>query len=217
MAVPVKKKYPLNPTLRWTDSDGRLTAEGFRIIRAIGEIIETITIEDGEVTAEKINVVNLEAISAVLGNVIIDGDLIVNGTITTPKYNDGSISASIVATSVGPVSLGGSFATIQTAVVTTDDGAVLLNSTANIWSSNAAPFDAYCEMRLLRNGSTVHTWIGGHIWASSGDTNKRFSRTYNYRDSSPGVGSVSYELQARVSNGSGAAYDISLVATNLKK
>lgn len=134
MASVTKRKYPLNPTLRWTNENGRLTAEGFRIIRAIADVIENVSIVDGEiteqmladlavtadkigtgavvaakiaagsVTAAKISVSSLEAVSATLGNVIIDGDLVVNGTITTSKVELGGITE--VTTATQPVAVG---------------------------------------------------------------------------------------------------------------
>lgn len=111
MVEVTKKKYPLNPTLRWTTQDGRLTTEGFRIMRAVSDVLETVSIEDGEVTTDmiaagaitagKITVTSLDEISTFLGDVAIDGDLIVGGTITTSKLEDNAVTATATNTVSG--------------------------------------------------------------------------------------------------------------------
>lgn len=184
-----KTKYPLNPTLKWTDSEGRLTSEAFRIIRAIGELINNITIEDGEVTADKISVDSLEAISAVLGNVIIDGDLVVNGTLTTPKHQNNSITIFSGTTPSGTVNFSLTEQTIQTHVVTSDGGAVLLVVGANvgfttIGASNFGP----TTWRIRKNGTDVDSrqinvddsWTGLQTWV--------------WIDTSPGTSPNTYTL-----------------------
>lgn len=109
--------YSLSPRVFFVDEHGRLTTEGFRIMKAALQLVSAIAIDDGEittaklatgavttakidtdaVTADKISVSNLEAISATLGNVAVTGSLVVDGTLTVGKYQDGSISTAKVA------------------------------------------------------------------------------------------------------------------------
>lgn len=97
MAKINSKEYPVTPTMRLTDNEGRATGDFFRLLKALATIAETITIEDGEIKAEMIDVVNLEAISAVLGNVVINGSLVINGTVTTGKLGSNAATDVTVA------------------------------------------------------------------------------------------------------------------------
>lgn len=98
------REYPITPTMRLTDAEGRATGEFFRLLKAISALVEAVTLVDGEVTADKIQVDSLEAISAVLGNVIINGDLVINGTVTTGKLAANSATDVTVAIQVGNIS-----------------------------------------------------------------------------------------------------------------
>lgn len=151
-----RKKYPLNPTLKWVDSEGRMTAEGFRIMRAIGDLINNITIEDGEVTADKIQVDSLEAISAILGNVIINGDLVVEGTITTGKVAMNAISeltALVQVGSAGPD--GGTILSGAIPVSGTNTGLLLTFTGFMDKPTEGAGNFGYWTITLNRNGVPI--------------------------------------------------------------
>lgn len=102
MARITTNEYPVTPTMRFVDAEGRLTGEGFRLIKAVSDVVQAITIEDGEVKASMISVVSLEAISAVLGNVQVTGNLMVDGSLTTGKHASRSITDVTVALQVFP-------------------------------------------------------------------------------------------------------------------
>lgn len=99
-----RKKRHLSPTTRLVDSEGRLTTDGFKLIKDLAEFISLIAIEDGEIKANMIEVESLEAISAVLGNVIINGNLVVEGTITTGKIGSNAVTGITAGIQVSPVS-----------------------------------------------------------------------------------------------------------------
>lgn len=184
MAEVKKKKYHVSPTMRWADGDGRLTGEGFRLMKAIAELVEAVTIEDGEVTADKIQVDSLEAISAVLGNVIIDGNLVVNGTITTGKVALNAISEITVGVQAGSGAPNGApLITIAVPVTATSTTGVILTFTAvqGLPSVNAANFGSY-DLRLTRNGIVIAT--SGAIYY---DDNFASNMAIQFVDPTPGT------------------------------
>lgn len=68
--------------------------------------VGTSHLKTDAVTATKINVTSLDAISATLGNVAVNGTLLINGTVATGKYANLSVITSKVADgAITPVSI----------------------------------------------------------------------------------------------------------------
>lgn len=259
------QQYPLNPTLRWTTADGRLTSEGFRMMRAISAIVSNVLISSQEittemladlavtadkvgneaiiaakiaagailadkiaanavtaaaiaaasittekiaadaVTADKILVNELAAISAVLGNVQVNGNLLVNGTITAGKYGLLSVPTGAVQNNAITIFSGtnpgakNAFSTtettIQTHPVTSDGGAVLLMVSANVgWTTPGGSNWGPTTWRIRKNGSQVSvrnivvddSWSGLQSWF--------------WIDPSPGTSPNTYTLTTQASD-----------------
>jgi hypothetical protein len=199
MVEVTRAKYPLNPTLKLVTPEGKATAEFFRILRAIGDLISNIEIEDGEVTADKIQVDSLEAISAVLGNVIVNGNLLVEGTITTGKVAQNAITEVSIGQQVGSGNPDGT--TLCSAIVpvtSTSNTGVIVTFTAvqGLPVVNAANFGSW-RVRLKRNGVMI---------ASTGDIyyDDNFANliAVQFVDANPGT-NPTYEIYASTISGPG--------------
>lgn len=183
-----RKKRHLSPTTRFISQEpgqeGRLTDDGFRLMKDLAEFISLIEIEDGEITADKISVESLEAISAVLGNVIINGDLVVNGTITTGKVALNAISEITVGVQAGSGAPNGSpLITIAVPVTSVSTTGVILTFTAvqGLPSVNSSNFGSY-DLRLARNGTVIAT--SGAIYY---DDNFASNMAIQFVDPTPGT------------------------------
>lgn len=209
MVEVTRKKYPLNPTLKWTDAEGRLTAQGFRIIRAIGELIENITIVDGEVTTDmiaagavtagKITVDSLEAISAVLGNVVVEGDLIVEGTLTTTKLGANAVTEVTTGDQVGIKGPSGdTIVSVAVPVTSTGNTGVLVTFTgfATLPSSSASNFGLWA-LQLYRDASLI-----GQTPFLYYDDNFSYPIVASFIDEAPGT-NPTYSIVSVLSSGDG--------------
>jgi hypothetical protein len=199
MVEVARRKYPLNPTLKLVNGEGRATSEFFRILTAIGNLIENITIQDGEVTADMISVDSLEAISAVLGNVIIEGDLIVEGTITTGKVAPNAISeltALLQGGTVGPN--GDTILSGAVPVTSTDNTGLLLTFTSfmDLPTPNASNF-GYWTITLNRNGVAIDTTPPLYY-----DDNFSYQPVASFIDPAPGT-NPTYSLTTTLVSGLG--------------
>ena len=202
MASISARRYQINPTTIFVGADGKLTGEAYRLMKAISNIVNAVTIDDGEVvtsmiaadavTADKISVANLEAVSATLGNVVVDGDLIVNGTLTTPKHEANSITQGAAANGSNiTVDDSDGETEIHTDDITVDFGgdvSILFNSLAGSANSKF-PLTTY---RLKRNGTTILTkaWYVDDIEGTR-DT------IMNFVDQ-PGTGTHTYSVTCEV-------------------
>lgn len=157
-----RKKRHLSPTTRFISQEpgqeGRLTTDGFRLMKDLAEFISLIEIEDGEITADKISVESLEAISAVLGNVIINGDLVVEGTITTGKVAMNAISELTALIQPVPVGPHGSTILSGTVPVSGTNTGLLLTFTGFMDKPTSDPANSgYWTITLNRNGTPIAT------------------------------------------------------------
>lgn len=66
-----KRKHHISPTMRWVDGEGRLTGEGFRLIRDIAVLIEAVNIVDGEISTEMLADLAVQASKLDDGAVVI--------------------------------------------------------------------------------------------------------------------------------------------------
>lgn len=207
-----KQVYQISPRSRFTDGHGYLTGEAYRMLSAISEILNSVTIEDGEITAEKISVTNLEAISATLGNVVIDGDLVVNGTLTTPKYVPNSVSQPVASNGADiTVTSGGGETEIHTEDITLDyagDVTILFNSLAQSTNSNF-PLTTY---RLKRNGTPIVT----KSWYVDDQEGSR-DTILAFVDENPGTGDHTYSVTAQLNSPTAVAHtNVYMQLLNLK-
>jgi hypothetical protein len=199
MVEVTRAEYPLNPTLKLVTPEGRATAEFFRVLKAIGDLISNITIEDGEVTADMISVVSLEAISATLGNVVIDGDLVVNGTITTGKVAQNAITEVTAAAQVSPVGPSGQTVVgVAVPVTTTGNTGVLItfNGFMSLPTPDPANFGTW-GLYLTRNGVIIDSTAALYY-----DDNFTYPVTAAFIDDAPGL-NPSYEIVTFLGSGLG--------------
>lgn len=199
MVEVTRAKYPLNPTLKLVTPEGKATSEFFRILRAIGDLISNIEIEDGEVTADKIQVESLEAISAVLGNVIVNGDLLVEGTVTTGKVALNAISeltALLQVGSTGPS--GGTVLSGAVPVTSANNTGLLLTFTAfmDLPAPNASNF-GYWQLHLRRNGVTIDSTPLLYY-----DDNFSYQPVASFVDENPGT-NPTYSITTSLDSGVG--------------
>jgi hypothetical protein len=146
MVEVTRAKYPLNPTLKLVDAEGRATAEFFRILRAIGDLINNIAIEDGEITTQM-----LEA------EIIRVSTLFADEVIITGKVAPNAITELTAGLQVGLVGPNGDVAVdVDVPVTTTNNTGVLLVYTAvmTLPTPNAANFGTW-GLTLQRNGVTI--------------------------------------------------------------
>lgn len=199
MASITTREYPITPTMRWVDSEGRLTGEGFRLMKAVAELVEAVTIEDGEITADMISVTSLEAISATLGNVVIDGDLVVNGTITTGKIALQAVTEITIALQGGGVGPSGALV-LSADVPVTDTGTTgVLIQFAGFMDKpvfDAANF-GYWSIQLYKNGSPIDGTPGLFY-----DDNFSYQPVAFWVDESPGT-DPEYEIYTVLGSGPG--------------
>jgi len=158
----------------------------------------------GAITSEKIQVSSLAAISATLGNVSINGNLVVGGTVSAGKLVSktltdqqiatGAVSASIMTGKGGPVRGGG---TLQSAFINVPSGFVSIdfNALFELPSPNSSNFGNFA-CRLFRNGSQIATWVMQY------DDNYSYPIALMYKDD-PGSGGFSYTMTCDNMSGAG--------------
>jgi len=121
-------------------------------------IIDGFGIKTGTVTADKINVVNLEAISATLGNVIVTGSLIVDGTIITGKLDDNAVSIVGFWTGSNTAVTGDlSYTEVVSGAITTDSGDLLI--TVGGTMSKGGDSVTSVSTRIKVDGTVIGTYV----------------------------------------------------------
>jgi hypothetical protein len=153
------------------------------------------------VKAEHVDVVNLEAISAILGDVVVHGSLLVNGTVITGKLPASAITSMTVSSITDlTVSSGGNKGTIKSAsIAVTDGGSVLAMffCQQSLPAPNASNNGTY-TLLLSRGGTPLHQ--------------KNFFYDDNFNNApallfadTPGNGTQSYAIGMNVAASGGAA------------
>jgi len=140
-----RKAYPLNPTLQLVTPEGRATAEFFRILKAIGDLIGNITIEDGEVVTSM-----LEA------EVIRVSTLFADEVIITSKVALQAITEITTGTQPFPVGPNGNQILITDVPTVADNTAVLIQYVGFMALPSPDPSNVGgWQIYLYRNGSLI--------------------------------------------------------------
>jgi hypothetical protein len=188
MVEVTRAKYPLNPTLKLVNAEGRATAEFFRVLKAIGDLISNIEIEDGEVKTEMLEAQIIRVSTLFADEVIITSKVAPNAIsdITIAQqvglnYPDGSVIVSTVV----PVS-----SVNNTGVILTFTGVQGLPAT------NSSNFGSW-RLTLYRNGVMIDST--GDIFY---DDNFATLIAAQFVDTSPGT-DPSYSIVAVTTAGPG--------------
>jgi hypothetical protein len=201
-----KRSYYISPTVRVVDGDGRLTKQGFDIFKAAAELVEAVTVVEGEITTAMLADLAVQASKLDNGAVVI-GKLAAGSIHVSTLFADEVVITSKVATNAVSVlgysqtltdqTAGNSFVKIAETTVTTDGGAVLV---AAFHMGETGFGDNDQEIDIRKNGTSIFTAAGSHLLNSGGNANKGWGTTYAVRDNSPGVGSVTYSYWFRNSD-----------------
>lgn len=201
------QSYPLNPTLRLVTSEGRATAEFFRMLKAIGALLQTVTIVDGAITTAK------------LADLAVQAAKLDNGAVVIGKIAAGAIYVHtlfadevVITSKVAPNAISELTALIQGAAI--NPGSTLLSGVVPISSVNnsgllltlTAFMDrpalgsgnfGYWRINLLRNGVLIdQTPLLFY------DDNFSYQPVASFIDSSPGA-NPSYSVTTTLSSGDG--------------
>jgi hypothetical protein len=189
MANITTREYPITPTMRWTDPEGRLTGEAFRLMKAVAELVEAVTIEDGEVTTEMLEAEIIRVSTLFADEVIITGKIAQNAI--------SEVTAILQAGSVGPN--GQTVLSGVVPVTTTNNTGLLLTFTGfmDLPSPNPANF-GYWQLNLLRNGV-----IMGSTPQLYYDDNFSYQPVASFIDETPGINPV-YTVETSLNSGIGA-------------
>lgn len=166
MVAVTKKKYQISPTLRLTDGDGRATAEFYRVLTAIGVLLETISIEPGEITEEKLAALAVSAAKLQNGAVVIGklaagsihvSTLFADSVVITNKVAANAISELTGLVQVGSVGPGGTTILSGSVPVTsTGNTGLLLTFTAFMDKPTFDPANfGEWSIQLNRNGVQI--------------------------------------------------------------
>lgn len=201
------------------DNNGNVLAaftSNGEVVYARIPVIDTDKIAAGAITANEVDAAAIIA-GKIAAGAIDTSSLMIDGVVITAKILADAVTVSGHSSTAGPTSIGTSPTSIGSVTISNDGGAVLINLATQLYNSNGAPNDRYAFMRLYRNGVQIHQWTAGLVWAGGADTNKRFPYPYVFRDSSPGVGSVTYQVNCWVDANTLSAYDTTLWVLNAKK
>lgn len=168
------------------------------------------------------------------GGVKINGDLVVNGTISTNKLAIGSVSTDRIAANAvtngasgytaGGLSLTSSWQTAASASLTATGGVMRVDFSAAFFGINVEVIgDAVIQYRIKRGSTVIHTdtyvsipsaytaFVGGEVGSNSVTVNQSASGTFSwfFVDDTPGTGSVTYTVELRIASGSPANCSVS--------
>lgn len=166
MAEITQETYPLNPTLRLVNAEGRATSEFFRVLKAIGKVLEAVNIVDGEITtdmladlavsAEKLGDAAVVVGKLAAGSIYVD-TLFVNNVVKTGAVASNAISEITAILQVGSAGPDGDTILSGSVPVTTTGNTGLLLTFTGFMDRpvlDASNF-GYWKMHLQRNGVTI--------------------------------------------------------------
>lgn len=152
---------------------------------AAGTITAT-QIAAGAVTAGKISVSSLDAISATLGNVTVNGALVVNGSISTLKYEFVSIINAAYAINTNDFNIGSSPSDGSVVAIACAGGKVFVKGTAVLFGNSG---DQTIRMYIFKNGGLVLNEAVTTVLSG-----KFATGTLVWQDNAPGVAVNTYSL-----------------------
>lgn len=215
-----RKKYPLNPTLKLVNPEGRATSEFFRILTAIGELIENISILPGEIGEDELaefavslsklqdNAVGVGKLAA--GSIWVS-TLFVDEVIITSKVGAGQMTGGVSATQPAD-------APMNTAAVSANMNVAYGSARISFIASQSRPtsgsgnFGNYL-LRILRNGTPIK------VLSIYYDDN--FAGVVGIvAIDSPGVGVHTYTIDTQLVSGTGNLHIVAggeLVVENFKR
>lgn len=187
-----KKKYPISPTMRWISQEpgqeGRLTGEGFRLMKAITELVEAVTIEDGEVKTEM-----LEA------GIIRVSTLFADEVVITSKVKPNAISELTALLQVGSTGPGGTILSGVVPISSVNNTGLLLTFTGFMDRPTSGSNNfGYWNLNLYRNGSLIQ-----NTPALFYDDNFSYQPVASFIDPTPGA-NPTYTLGSTLLGGPGA-------------
>lgn len=166
MAKIDQQDYPLNPTLRLVNDEGRATSEFFRILKAIGKVLRSVNIVDGEITTDMLMDLAVDATKLDDGAVVVGklaagsiyvDTLFVNNVVKTGAVASNAITEVTTAAQVGTGTTASAYLIQATVPVTsTGNTGVLVSFTAFmrrpfVDSSNFGDW----RLELHRNGVVI--------------------------------------------------------------
>lgn len=208
MAEIKKKKHHLSPTMRWVDGDGRLTGEGFRLMRDIAVLIEAVNIVDGEITTDMLADLAVQASKLDDGAVVIGklaagaiyvSTLFADEVVITSKVKPNAISeltALIQSGSTGPN--GGTILSGTVPIDSANNTGLLLTFTGFMGLPTPDPSNyGYWTITLNRNGSPIDATPPLYY-----DDNFSYQPVASFIDPTPGDDPV-YSLTTTLQSGAG--------------
>lgn len=183
-----RKKYPISPTLKLVDEQGRATSQFQRLLRAISELVEAVSIEDGEITTDMLEAEIIRVSTLFADEVIITGKVAQNAI--------SELTAILQTVPAGPS--GDTILSGTVPISTTNNTGLLLTLTAfmDLPTPNPGNF-GYWQMHLQRNGVTIGSTPGLYY-----DDNFSYQPVATFIDSDPGT-NPTYSVITSLSGGLG--------------
>lgn len=208
MAELDQQDYPLNPTLRLVNTEGRATAEFFRILKAIGKVLKAVNIVEGEITTEMladlaVSAAKLDDGAVVIGKLaagsIYVDTLFVNNVVKTGAVSPNAISELTALTQTGSNGPSGEILVSGTVPIdSTNNTGLLLTFTSFMDKpADGSGNFGYWGLNLKRNGVTIQTTPGLYY-----DDNFSYQPVASFIDPSPGSDPF-YEVESYLSMGPG--------------
>lgn len=208
MAEISEDDYPLNPTLRLVNTEGRATAEFFRILKAIGKILRAVNVVDGEITTEKLADLAVQAsklddgavvIGKIAAGAIYVNTLFVDEVVWTNAVKPNAISEITALTQAG--SAGPNGATLVSGTVpidSTNNTGMLLTFTSYMdRPAEGMSNFGYWGLYLYRNGVLIDSTPGLFY-----DDNFSYQPVASFIDPNPGA-DPTYSVVSYLSSGPG--------------
>lgn len=208
MAEITRQDIDLNPTMRFTDPQGRLTGEAFRFVSLLRRIVQAVNIVDGEVTEDMLADLAVSATKLQDGAVVVGklaagsiyvDTLFVNNVVKTNAVAPNAISeltAILQAGTAGPNA--GTILSGAVAVSSTNNTGLLLTFTSFM---DKPTFDSsnvgYWTITLNRNGSPIQTTPPLYY-----DDNFSYQPVASFIDPTPGT-NPTYSLTTTLLSGLG--------------
>lgn len=190
-----RKTRHLSPTTRFIDDAGRLTTDGFRLMKDLAEFISLIEIEDGEIKTEM-----LEA------QIIRVSTLFADSVVITRAVANQAITEATVAVSNADVPAS---AAIQTLHAEPEGDRLLVRGAASMYSDNGLGFPEYGTLFLAKDGVEVASY---YFWVEDVPTGYF---AVEYIEDNPGE--ATWTLGIRSTSGPIITYGRVLQITNLKR